>query len=194
MALFKKNDDQPPKPRERVGAPKPQSDAAISIIAAGMNVVGDISTEGTVRVEGQVEGTIRAGKAVVLGQGGVVDGNIVTEDAVIGGRVSGSIRAANRIELQSTCSVEGEISTRSEHLKLEEGARFAGHVQMIEDQQIDVEADTGRYPEDSEDVDGPTGDELADSAFVVNDNQYDDELAELAELEEEEVEDEAAKT
>lgn len=133
MALFKKNEPQTTAPRERVNS-RNQSDAAISIIATGMEVVGDIATEGTVRVEGHVEGTIRAGKAVVLGQGGVIDGNVMTQDAVIGGKVNGSIVASNRLELQSTCTVEGEISTRAQHLKLEEGARFAGQVQMLEDE------------------------------------------------------------
>ena len=136
MSIFKKTEPQPQKPRERpLPTSKNQADAAISIIGSGMKVVGDISTEGIVRVEGQVRGTIRAGTAVVLGQAGAIEGNVYTEDAVIGGRVSGSIIAANRLELQSTCSVDGEIRTRAEHLKLEEGARFAGQVQMIEEEQ-----------------------------------------------------------
>lgn len=134
MAIFKKNEAQVQKPRERPAASsRGQGDSAISIIGAGMKVVGDIVTEGIVRVEGQVEGTIRAGTAVVLGQAGSIEGNLFTEDAVIGGRVSGSIVASNRLELQSTCRVDGEIRTRAEHLKLEEGARFAGQVHMIED-------------------------------------------------------------
>ena len=134
MAIFKKNEPQVQKPRDRPSpSSRGQGDSAISIIGAGMKVVGDITTEGIVRVEGQVDGTIRAGSAVVLGQAGSIEGSVFTEDAVIGGRVSGSIVAANRLELQSTCLVEGEIRTRAEHLKLEEGARFAGHVHMIED-------------------------------------------------------------
>ena len=136
MALFKKNEpQQPQKPRERSTAvSRGQGDAAISIIGSGMKVVGDISTEGTVRVEGQVRGTIRAATAVVLGAAGAIEGNVLTKDAVIGGNVSGSIVASNRLELQSTCTVEGEIRTRAEHLKLEEGARFAGQVHMIEEE------------------------------------------------------------
>lgn len=142
MAIFKKNEPQAPKPRERPastsrGAP---ADGAISIIGKGMSVIGDVSTEGIVRIEGEVRGTIRAGKAVILGQGGLIEGNVFTDDAVIGGSVNGSILAENRLELQATCSVEGEIHARPEHLKLEEGARFAGQVRMI---------DTPEAPEES---------------------------------------------
>jgi cytoskeletal protein CcmA (bactofilin family) len=130
MSIFKKS-EPPSKPRN---AASPQrvanSDGAISIIGPGMRVVGDITTEGTVRIEGEVEGTIRAGKAVVLGQGGVVEGDIYTVDAVIGGTVSGSVVATNRLELQSSCTVTGRLRTLPEHLKLEEGARFTGEVDM----------------------------------------------------------------
>lgn len=106
-----------------VNAPR---DGVISIIGPGMRVVGDCDTEGTIRVEGAVEGTIRAGKAVVVGKDGVVKGDIITQDAVIGGNVRGSIIAESRLELQSTCVIEGEI--RARRIKLDEGGRVNGNV------------------------------------------------------------------
>lgn len=129
MAIFNKTETT----RER-GAPARagQGDGAISIIGPGMHIVGDLTTEGTVRVEGSVRGTIRAAKAVVLGKGGEIVGDVVTQDAVIGGRLSGSIVAESRLELQSTCVIDGEIRARAEHLKLDEGARFSGQIEMID--------------------------------------------------------------
>jgi hypothetical protein len=62
----------------------------------------------------------------------VIEGDVFTEDAIIGGRVAGSIFASSRLELQGTCVVTGEIQARSEHLKLEEGARFEGRVHMLD--------------------------------------------------------------
>lgn len=115
-----KNDNTPQQSREGV----------ISIIGPGMRVVGDCQTEGTLRIEGSVEGTIRAGKAVVLGKDGIVDGDISTQDAVIGGRVTGSIVAESRLELQATCVVEGEI--RARRLKLDEGGKLNGTVHIGE--------------------------------------------------------------
>ena len=105
---------------------------APSIIGPGMNIVGDLMTEGTVRVEGRIEGTIRAGKAVVIGKEGEVVGDVVTQDAVIGGRVRGTVTAESRLELQATSDIEGVIHARSQHLHLEEGARFNGQVQMLD--------------------------------------------------------------
>jgi cytoskeletal protein CcmA (bactofilin family) len=104
----------------------------MSIIGPGMRIVGDLVTEGTVRVEGEIHGTVRASKAVVIGREGLVEGDIHTQDAVIGGRVRGSVVAESRLELQATCDIEGIIHARSQHLHLEEGARFNGQVQMLD--------------------------------------------------------------
>lgn len=105
---------------------------APSIIGPGMNIVGDLVTDGTVRIEGRIEGTVRAGKAVIIGKGGEVVGDVLTQDAVIGGRVNGSIVAESRLELQATCEIEGQIRARAAHLMLEEGARFNGQIQMLD--------------------------------------------------------------
>ena len=103
-------------------------DTVISIIGPGMKIVGDCETDGTLRIEGTVEGSIRAGKAVVVGKQGRVSGDVTTQDAVISGRVQGTLRAASRLELQSTCLIEGEVHTR--RMQLEEGAVLNGSVHM----------------------------------------------------------------
>jgi cytoskeletal protein CcmA (bactofilin family) len=132
--MFRKN--EPTKTDSTRPRPQPGRNAtgesAISIIGPGMHIRGDLNTDGTVRVEGSIEGTIRAGKSVILGKEGKIDGDVFTQDAVIGGQLTGSIVAESRLELQSTCVVDGEIRARAEHLKLEEGAQFNGAIQMVE--------------------------------------------------------------
>jgi cytoskeletal protein CcmA (bactofilin family) len=108
------------------------NESSMSIIGPGMNIVGDLVTDGTVRVEGRIEGTVRAGKAVVIGKGGEVVGDVLTQDAVIGGTVRGTVVAESRLELQATSDIEGQIRARSAHLVLEEGARFNGQIQMLD--------------------------------------------------------------
>lgn len=103
---------------------------AISIIGPGMRVIGDCETEGTIRVEGVVQGTVRAAKAVVVGKDGSVQGDVLTQDAVIGGRVVGTVVAESRLELQATCIIEGEI--RARRIKLDEGGRVNGTIQTGE--------------------------------------------------------------
>ncbi len=105
-------------------------EAVISIIGPGMRVIGDCDTEGTLRIEGHIEGTVRAGKAVVVGKDGSVKGDVITQDAVVGGRIAGTIIAESRLELQATCVIEGDV--RARRIKLEEGGRVNGTVQTGE--------------------------------------------------------------
>lgn len=129
------------------GATQPGREGVISIIGPGMRVVGDCESEGTLRIEGSVEGTVRAGKAVVVGKDGVVDGDIETQDAVIGGRVNGSVRAESRLELQATCVVEGKIQAR--RIKLEEGGTVNGTIEIGQ-----VQATPSRAPAQPRDQSG----------------------------------------
>ena len=108
--------------------PAASSDKVISIIGPGMHIVGDCDTTDTVRIEGRVEGSVRAEKAVVIGKGGHVTGDIQTQDAVIAGTVMGALHVESRLELQSTCVVDGEV--RATRLKLDEGGVLNGSVSI----------------------------------------------------------------
>ena len=123
------------KSADRAAAALPRGtggEASMSLIGPGTTIVGDVTTDGTVRVEGRIEGTVRAGKTVIVGKSGEVVGDVLTQDAVIGGRVRGTVVAESRLELQATCDIEGNIRARTQHLVLEEGARFNGQVQMLD--------------------------------------------------------------
>lgn len=129
MFAKKPSDGSVEMARENEG-PQPKGDNVISIIGPGMRVVGDCETDGTLRIEGVVEGTVRAAKAVVIGKDGMVKGDVITQDAIVGGRVNGAVVAESRLELQATCLIEGEI--RARRIKLDEGGRVNGTVQTGE--------------------------------------------------------------
>ncbi len=105
-------------------------EAVISIIGVGMMLTGDCETDGALRIEGTVKGNVRAGKSVVIGKDGLVDGNIFTQDAIISGSVLGSVHAQSRLELQPTSQISGEIQAR--RLQLEEGASVEGQLSVGE--------------------------------------------------------------
>lgn len=101
-----------------------------SIVAKDMTIVGDLDTEGVVRVEGSVRGTIRAGTQILIGQGARVEGDLHTREAVIGGEVIGAIHGAERVELQATAAVTGNILTP--RIAVLEGGRVSGEVRIQE--------------------------------------------------------------
>jgi len=101
-------------------APAPQE--MTSSISSGLSIVGKIVGQGKVAIFGHVEGEVHA-STVQIGDGALVEGDIVAEELTIGGRVKGTIRA-NRVKLNSTAVVEGDIYHRS--LAIEESGQFEG--------------------------------------------------------------------
>jgi cytoskeletal protein CcmA (bactofilin family) len=103
-------------------------DAGLSIIAHGMRVIGELVTEGVLKIEGTVEGTVRTPRDVLVAKGGKVEGDIHAGEAVIGGEVHGSIYAEARVEVQQGAVVEGDISTKK--LVVQEGGDVNGQIRM----------------------------------------------------------------
>jgi cytoskeletal protein CcmA (bactofilin family) len=112
----------------RHGGPTRELSDVVSVVAPGMTILGDVMCDGTVRVEGKIEGSIKATKSVVVGKDGRITGDIETQDVVVAGTVVGTVSGASRVELQETCKIEGDI--RSRRVKLEEGGQIEGRLHM----------------------------------------------------------------
>jgi cytoskeletal protein CcmA (bactofilin family) len=100
----------------------------LSIVAKDLTIAGDLHAAGVIRIEGRVIGNVHAGDQVLLTEGGIVEGDVLCREAVIGGRVHGSISGAERVELQTTAVVHGDIVTR--RLLIQEGGEVNGAVKM----------------------------------------------------------------
>jgi cytoskeletal protein CcmA (bactofilin family) len=96
-----------------------------------MRVVGDITADGVVKIEGTVVGTVRAGRQVLVAKGGEVEGDIITREAIIGGEVRGTVVAEERVEIQTSSVVHGDITSR--RLLIHEGGEINGVVRMEDD-------------------------------------------------------------
>jgi cytoskeletal protein CcmA (bactofilin family) len=93
-----------------------------------MRVEGELTSDGVVKVEGTVVGTIRAAQQVLVAKEGVIEGDVYTREAVLGGEVHGTIVADERVEVQSTSVVNGDIVTR--RLAVHDGGEVNGHIRM----------------------------------------------------------------
>ncbi|MBE0594714.1 MAG: polymer-forming cytoskeletal protein [Gemmatimonadales bacterium] len=103
-------------------------ESALSIIAPGTRITGELVTDGVVKIEGIVDGTIRAQREVLVAKGGRVQGDIHTRDVVVGGEVVGSIFADERVEVQPGSAVHGDIASKK--LIIQEGGEVNGQVRM----------------------------------------------------------------
>ncbi len=112
----------------RDGSRSPSREAALSVIAAGTSIAGELSSDGIVKVEGTIVGSVRAERQVLISKGGRIDGDVFTREAVVGGEVRGSILADERVEVQASSIIEGDITTQ--RILVHEGGEVNGHVRM----------------------------------------------------------------
>jgi cytoskeletal protein CcmA (bactofilin family) len=108
-----------------------------SIIGADSLFKGEIETKGTLRVDGGVEGNIRA-DWVVIGEKALIRGDVEARGIIVGGKVEGNLRGKEIVELKNKGNVTGEIF--SNKLTISEGAVFDGKSSMMKkDEQKVVE-------------------------------------------------------
>ena len=105
-----------------------RGEGGLSIIGAGMTIIGDVETDGVVKVEGRVKGSVRASQQILLAPGGMVEGNLETKEAIIGGEVRGTVRAVDRVEVQASSTVQGDIITA--RIAILEGGQVNGEIKM----------------------------------------------------------------
>ncbi len=97
-------------------------------IGKGMSVEGNLSFEGTVTVEGHFTGNVTSGGVLIVGDGGVVDGDVSVDSVIVHGEVKGTINAKTRVELNKPGKVRGDIL--SPNLIICEGVLFEGNCNM----------------------------------------------------------------
>jgi cytoskeletal protein CcmA (bactofilin family) len=134
-------------------------EGSLSMIAAGMKVTGDIDTDGVVKIEGKVEGSVRAGRQVLVGRQGEVVGDIMTREAVIGGKVQGTVTASERVEVQGTSTVIGDINTKA--IAVVEGGKINGSIRISDTAVSNGRQAEGRHAEGRHHGDGQQSQKVA---------------------------------
>ena len=97
---------------------------AYSVLDAQIVIRGDIETEGTLRVDGRLEGNVTRAAAVVVGTTGVIVGNVSAAEMVICGSIQGNIEVERRVELESTANVVGDLTAAT--ILVHEGGTVRG--------------------------------------------------------------------
>jgi cytoskeletal protein CcmA (bactofilin family) len=93
-----------------------------TVIGNGLKIVGSVSAEGLVVVNGKIEGDVRCTSLIVSPNAQIV-GSIAAERVVVNGRVEGPIQGGD-VVLKSKAHVVGDI--RHQSLTIEKGAYFEG--------------------------------------------------------------------
>ncbi len=100
-----------------------------AFLGEGTEFKGVITFEGTVRVDGTLEGDVITKDTFIVGAAARVRANIQAGVVIIMGDVEGKIEAKEKCEIRVGSHVKGEIFTPS--IYIEEGAVFEGTSHMI---------------------------------------------------------------
>ncbi len=97
-------------------------------IVTGTVINGDIKSNGDIRIDGSLIGTLHSKAKVVLGPSGSIEGEITCKNADIQGTVKAQITVAELLTLKATAKITGDIITNK--IAIEPGAKFSGACKM----------------------------------------------------------------
>ena len=101
-----------------------------TFIGEDASLRGTYNSKSSIRVDGEIYGNVTTEDGIVIGEKGMIRGNLMAKSILVGGKIKGNVTASQRIELQSTAQIEGDLSTPI--LVVDEGAVFEGNCLMEE--------------------------------------------------------------
>ncbi|MBR6292610.1 MAG: polymer-forming cytoskeletal protein [Bacteroidales bacterium] len=116
---------------------EPES-SPINIITVGTLIKGDITASGDFRLDGTLQGNIQLNGKLVVGDSGVVTGNVLCQNANIIGTVNGNLSVKELLSLHTSARVRGDILINK--LSIEPGAVFTGKCRMLDEVRAEQEA------------------------------------------------------
>ena len=97
-------------------------------IAQGTVITGDIKTEGSLRLDGELVGTIESNEKIVIGKSGKVKGKIHCKNIDVSGEMEGELIVDELSSFTKSSKVTGNVTTKQ--LSIEAGALFTGSCDM----------------------------------------------------------------
>lgn len=90
-------------------------------------IKGDIAAKNSIKIEGNIQGNLSIDGSVIVGEKGVVQGDVRCADLIVFGRLEGNINA-RQLQLKQTAHIQGNIEAQT--LQIDPGAIYQGSVTM----------------------------------------------------------------
>lgn len=100
----------------------------VSVISEECYFQGTLDLQGSIRVDGKLEGNVDNAKYVTVSKNGFMKGNISAEGVVIIGTLEGDI-CADSVEILSTAKLNGNV--RSKKILIEGGAEVNASIKVV---------------------------------------------------------------
>jgi len=117
-----------------------------TLIGQDSIIRGEIISKGVVRLDGTLEGSIKA-DYLILGRSGSVKGDMAAREIVVDGTVEGDLEAEELVEINPDGAVEGNIRTAK--LIITEGAFFSGTSFMERPRKVEKQEEETRELDES---------------------------------------------
>ena len=101
---------------------------SVNLIGAGTVIEGDVSTNGDIRIDGSLTGSITVKGKLVIGLSGSIDGEAMCQNADVSGTIKGKIVVSELLTLKASAKLTGDIVTNK--IAVEPGALFSGSCSM----------------------------------------------------------------
>jgi cytoskeletal protein CcmA (bactofilin family) len=99
-----------------------------TIIGAGTTIIGNIESNGDIRIDGTLRGNLQAKAKIIVGANGHVEGDIEGYQADILGRVTGKIKMEDLLYIHGKANIDGDLFAGKLHI--EPTASFNGQCHM----------------------------------------------------------------
>lgn len=127
--MFKKSDKEKPLDLNK--------QEISTLIGEGFHIKGEVSGTSVVRIDGRVTGNVNIESGIILGETGIIEGDLTSRSAVVFGTVTGNI-ICGQLEIKKSATVSGDIQTDT--LEIELGAHFSGKLNMKKQEQKGTES------------------------------------------------------
>lgn len=111
------------------GKTRTDSAATDTYIGPGSAFEGRLESNGSIRIEGRVSGSVHSKGDVSIGENGIVEADIQARNIVIAGTVTGNVQATEKLTIKPKGQLTGDILTAL--LEINEGARYEGTSRMM---------------------------------------------------------------
>src|SRR5512136_1220521 len=99
-----------------------------AFLGKGTEFKGVLSFEGTIRVDGKLDGEVVSKDTLIAGDEAFLQGEISVGTIISSGRIAGNITASQKVHILAPGIIEGNIKTPK--LIIEDGVSFDGKCEM----------------------------------------------------------------
>lgn len=100
----------------------------VAFVGRGVEFKGVITYDGTVRIDGRLEGEIHTEGVLVVGEGAVITAQVTAGTVISRGKITGDVVATGKVRLLAPAALNGSV--KAPLLSIEEGVLFNGSLEM----------------------------------------------------------------